>query len=107
MSGKSYTKNAADSAQVKKASQKEKDRIRQEREDVASILGTQAGRRFFFRYLIICGVFKTSFTGNSETFFKEGQRNVGLMLLEDINSVAPESYAVMMKESREKEEDTK
>lgn len=97
-------KNVADKSQVKKAEYKEKFFREQELNDIRSVLAEKPGRRFVWRYLAECGVFKTSFTGSSETFFKEGMRNIGLKLLADINDASPESYMVMVKEDKELKE---
>ena len=91
--------NVADQKQVKEQKQKEKDIRKTELDDVKSILSTEHGRRFFFRYLSICGVFKSSFTGSSETYFLEGRRDVGLRLLADINESNPKAYAALMEEN--------
>ena len=56
----------------------------QNKRDLAAVLSTEAGGRFIFALLSECHVFSSSFTGNSETFFKEGERNVGLALMEHI-----------------------
>ena len=53
--------------------------------DLEAVLSTEAGGRFIFSLLNEWHVFSSSFTGNSETFFKEGERNVGLALMEHIN----------------------
>jgi len=98
---KVLVKNAADEEQVKKASVKVELRREREMNDLASVLDTKHGRRFIWRFLGECGVFKSSFTGNSQTFFNEGQRNVGLKLLSEIDEAAPEAYMIMRKEAKE------
>lgn len=108
MGGKAYVGNAADPKQVKAADKKEKEQDRQEGEDIKSVLSTPAGRRFIWRYLGICGIFQSSYTGESaETFFNEGKRNVGLALLNDVTGVSPEAYLQMMQEAQEEPEDKK
>jgi hypothetical protein len=92
--------NAADPRQIREAKQTSREIRKQELKDVSLILSTIEGRRFFFRYLCECGIFKTSFTGSSETFFREGQRNVGLSLLADLNDADPTMYAKIMEENR-------
>lgn len=77
---------------------------RSELSDIASILGTRAGRRFFWRLFTECGIFKTSFTGNNSTFFNEGMRNVGLKFFSDVNEY-PDLYLLMAKEARQPEEE--
>ena len=42
------------------------------------VLSTELGRWFFCRLLDRTDILKQSFTGNSETFFNEGKRKVGL-----------------------------
>lgn len=64
-------------------------------------MSTPSGRRFVWRQLQRAGVFRSSFTGNSQTFFNEGQRNIGLMLLTDVHEFCPEQYIPMLKESKE------
>lgn len=91
--------NAADEAQVKERGRQQKSKRQSELDDVYFILGTFQGRRFFWRYLSRCGIFETSFTGNNTTFFKEGERNIGLQMLADLNQSNPNAYAVMMKEA--------
>ena len=59
--------------------------IDQDKEDFKWLMGSKRGRRIVWRLLERTGVFRTSFTGNSETFFREGQRNVGLMLMAQIH----------------------
>lgn len=72
----------------------------QEIEDWKWLLADKRGRRVVFRLLDQAGVFRSSFTGNSETFFREGQRNVGLMVMARIHEASPEKYTLMMKENR-------
>jgi hypothetical protein len=93
--------NAADEKQVKDQARNVRFGREQDLEDVKGLLFTKSGRRFMWRILSFCKVFETSFTGNSTTFFNEGMRNVGLMLLADITESSPESYLTMIKEARE------
>ncbi len=64
------------------------------------LLSSKQGRRFTWRLLSECGVFRSSFTGNSETFFREGKRAVGLHMLAEISAHCPEQYALMQAESK-------
>lgn len=85
------------------AGQKAKLRGQQEAEDFKWIMSNKRGRRFVWRLLDKAGVFRSSFTGNSETFFREGQRNLGLQVLGLIHEHTPETYAQMLSEKREQE----
>jgi len=69
--------------------------------DFKWIMSNKRGRRFVWRLLEKAGVFRSSFTGNSETFFREGARNIGLQVLAMIHEHAPESYTQMLSEQKE------
>jgi hypothetical protein len=94
--------NAADKAQVKDAKRKVQSARDAELQDFAQIMSTRVGRRFMWRMLGITRFQESSFTGNSTTFFNEGQRNIGLMLWADLNEACPERYLEMLQESKEK-----
>lgn len=100
----SRRRNAADEGQVQEATRDAKLRRERELNDLRSVLNTIEGRRFLWRILEFCGLYKTSFTGSSETFFLEGQRNVGIKLITEIIETEPEAYLLMMKEHRKGEE---
>lgn len=92
---------AADPKIVKEKGQKAKSRAERDIDDVATILSDIRGRRFLWRYLQECGVFKTSFNNSgSVTAFNEGMRNIGLKLLAEIMEADSEAYVLMAKESK-------
>ena len=66
-----------------------------------AVMATADGRRWIWWLLDRCGVFRTSFTGDSTTFFNEGSRNVGLMVIADINAACPDLFVTMMTEARD------
>jgi hypothetical protein len=45
-----------------------------------------------------CGVARSSFTGSSETFFREGQRAVGLYVMRQAWTHAPANCMEMLKD---------
>ena len=100
MGMRASVKNAADENQVRDA--KEKDKLRNEKDanDLRWVLSMPQGRRFLWKLLETCGVYRSSFTGSSETFFLEGQRNVGLQLLAQITAADSEQYLTMIRESK-------
>lgn len=100
---KALVANASDEAQVKKAGTKARLFRDKQLNDVRFILADVQGRRFLYRYLEETGVFKSSFTGSSETFFNEGQRNIGLKLLADITEADSEAFVKMMAEAKKRE----
>ena len=69
------------------------------KEDTIALMANAAFRRFVWELLETTHVFRTSFTGNSETFFKEGERNIGLKVFLRIQEHDPEGYALMVKEN--------
>jgi hypothetical protein len=72
-----------------------------EQEDFKWLMGNKRGRRIMWRLLERTGMYRSSFTGNSETFFREGMRNVGLSLLAQVHEITPDQYAVMLKEQKD------
>lgn len=62
-------------------------------------LRTKQGRAWMWWLLGECGVFRTSFTGNSTTFFNEGRRAIGLAILADFTRDFPDLYSTMTKEN--------
>jgi|6_EtaG_2_1085325.scaffolds.fasta_scaffold02539_5 hypothetical protein len=98
---KALVGNAADPSQVRKAKCDEEFLRDQELSDMRDILRNKEGRRYLLRTLKRCHVYKTSFTGNSTTFFNEGKRDIGLRILADITEGSPDLYAVMMQEGQE------
>jgi len=100
---KALVGNAADKKQVDEAKGKENRSRDQELEDLRQVLSTRQGRRFYWNLLSFCGVFESSFTGNSQTFFLEGKRTVGLKMLANLNDAQPEAYVTMMNEAKGEE----
>jgi len=74
-------------------------RRRQTAENWIWLMSSKRGRAIVRDLMTFCGVYKSSFTGNSETYFREGQRNVGLYLLSVVQEHAPEHYVEMVKET--------
>lgn len=87
---------------IKTAKQQAKLDLNQFKADTKELMALPAFRRWCWRLLEWTHVFRTSFTGNSQTFFNEGERNVGLRVFGAIQEHAPESYALMAKENQEK-----
>jgi hypothetical protein len=96
--------NAADPKQVEKSRLKEVFNDRHFLTDLRALLELPAGRRILWWLLETAGIYRSSFTGNSTTFFNEGQRQVGLTLLAKIHEAKPEAIVLMMQESKKREE---
>lgn len=71
------------------------------RAGLKAVMISREGRAWMYGVLEACGVFRSSFTGNSETFMREGQRNIGLIIIADIMRDHDELYTLMCREARE------
>lgn len=84
------------------ASRERKAEQEQLAEDVKWFMADPRGRRLMRRWLAFCHVDHTTFTGDSKGMFKEGARNVGLMLKAQITEHAFEDFVVMLREMQPK-----
>lgn len=76
-------------------------KVQQEVEDIKWLMSERIGRRIMFGLLDQARVYQGSFTGDSQTFFFEGKRAVGLAYLAIVNSNCPEEFVKMLKEHAE------
>lgn len=67
---------------------------------IAQIMEARSGRDWVWRFLERCHIFAPSFNPNSPevTAYREGERNVGLSLLQDVLRAAPDQWVVMTRE---------
>lgn len=93
-------RNASEPNDVREAEESERYRRLRDEDDLKKLLAEEWGRRFFWRLVAKTGLLRSSMTGNSQTFFLEGRRSIGLELWDEMESVAPESYILMVSESR-------
>lgn len=79
----------------------------EELEDLKVVVSTPAGKRFVWKYLEFCGVFRLSFDSNDShvSAFNEGRRNVGLALLSDMSEGSPEILLELLKNRTQTKED--
>ena len=96
--------NASSEQEVKRAKAIDKNKHETEQNDLRQLLSTKWGRRLVWRILEKTGQFRTSFTGNSTTFFNEGQRNIGLWLVDEVLSADTNQYLAMIKENNNGEQ---
>jgi hypothetical protein len=90
--------NAGDEPQVKDRRSKAKIARDAEVEALRVLLSDPRFRAFLGRTMTACGLFKQSFTGNSNTFFNEGTRNVGLWLMREATEADAEQTASVLRE---------
>lgn len=101
----SKVRNAASKKEVRESKKAKKERLEVYKEDLRKIIGSVEGRRFLYQLIfLISGCFHTSFSNDPLVMaFKEGQKNVGLGLLNDVNALFPEAFFVMVKENQNEE----
>ena len=76
----------------------EKSALIKKRLALKNILATSDGQLIIWGILSTCDIFGTSMTGNSQTYFKEGRRSIGLELLSEILAAAPQSWISMQQD---------
>lgn len=88
-----------DEALIAAAERAEETRQRILRMAFRDVMGTPSGRRVLWSVIDgRCGTFGASYTGNSETFFREGRRAVGIELMADLQSLVPDLFIKMLSE---------
>lgn len=93
--------DAGNERDVRKAREQQRRETDEELNDLRHIMRDKAGRRFMWRLLSSCGVYQTSFTGNSETFFREGKRSIGLEHIDKLTRACLDEYNLMHTEALE------
>lgn len=76
--------------------------LRQQLNDIKHVMGTENGRRFVWRILGYCGIYKDIEGTGSEADRQIGKRRAGLYLLGIISDIAEDNVFKMMKEAKEK-----
>lgn len=73
-------------------------------DDLRAVLSTPPGRRFLWRLLTQSGLLGASYSESpTATAYAEGRRSVAIGLMREAQRVAPELYAVALKEHLEHE----
>lgn len=82
------------------ATRRQKRELRQLNEDITSVLATPEGRRVMVWTLALTGVYTPSFAATAErTAYNEGQRAVGLAVINQLQAVDPMAYANLLRDS--------
>lgn len=95
---KDYDPHSVDEQQASLA-KTAKSKRDQDLEDLRFVLADKRGRRTLLRLLDKTGVYRNPFTGNSETYFKCGEMNIGQWLIAEVQAVDSNSYAELLKEN--------
>lgn len=94
--------DTADKEQVNKA-RKKSARTRAERlEFIKAAMSVEPGRSWFYDLLVRCRCFNQPFIAGDPhaTSFRCGELNIGNMVLDDIQTAAPEDYLKMITENK-------
>jgi hypothetical protein len=93
-------KDLSDENEHNKAVTKVRNAVELQKVDLKFIMNSEQGRRFIYDLLTDTHMYSTSFTGNSTTFFKEGERNIGIRLMTRIHETCLDEYMHMLKEAK-------
>jgi len=82
----------------KETKEEREDRIEQELllANLTTVINTKPGRKIIWHILGLCGIYDSSFTGNSSTFYNEGKRDVGLDIHQLMEDADPLMYAKLL-----------
>jgi hypothetical protein len=70
-------------------------------ENVRMLLATRQGKDFVWHVLGLCNLYTSTFTGNSQTFYLEGKRDVGLDILKLLEDADPTIYPKLILDKQE------
>lgn len=97
---KQFTTNSTDEKVIESSQKKVSKKKLLEEEDVRSVLKMDSGRRYIWKILERCGIFRSGFVGGTEQlFFLDGRRDIGQQVLNDILNVDPFIFTQMVEEN--------
>ena len=70
--------------------------------NVRRVAETEYGKEVIWEILGMCNIYGESFTGNSQTFFLEGKRSVGLEFLQLLEDSDPTLYPRLLLRNQKK-----
>ena len=71
--------------------------------NVRQLLKTRHGKDVIWHILSLCNIYSDTFTGNSQTFYLEGRRSVGLQVLQLLEDADPLAYAELLLEKNKEQ----
>lgn len=79
-------------------------RQKQDLEDLRTVFNMKEGVRFLSHLLDLCGVYRISYSGEetSAMIFKEGGRNIGLAILNMLESFDESAYVKLAEADKER-----
>lgn len=92
--------DTSDPETVNKARQKAGRQKRSDASVVGALMETKQGRAWIFGILDAAHIYQPSFDRDPHvTAFREGERNLGLRILSEVQSSAPREYTSMIEEA--------
>lgn len=73
--------------------------------ELNAVLTSREGRAVLWRILEQCGVWRSSYSLDDSIYFMEGQRNIGLWLLNEIQQLSKERFIEMVLENQQEVKD--
>ena len=99
-------RDVTNNKKVLQKKQRDEDKIKENSRHAWTVaLKSKEGRTLLGDILALTGLYRSSFTGNSETFKLEGQRNVGLAIKKIMESYNLQNYYHLIVLEQEKEPD--
>lgn len=96
----------ADDARSQKQFKRDQKRSKRDRKqlltDLRAVLGSEQGMRVMWHILGMCGMHDCPMTGNSWTYFRLGEQNIGVQLQVLIEEADDEAYIKMLQSALEK-----
>jgi hypothetical protein len=79
-----------------------KDIVKRDRDDIEWVTSTEQGRRFVWRLLSYCGIYRDIEGSGNDMLKQIGRRQIGLYLLGLVSDASEERIFQMMKEAKER-----
>ncbi len=93
-------RNASERKDIRRAEKFAAEQERARVEFVVDAMSRKTGRAWFHDLLVRCAIFDGTFTGDPHLeAFTKGQRNIGLMIYNDIVTHCPDHFVQMMREA--------
>lgn len=90
--------NTSDEGRIKANEKQARIDAQEARNAFETFMRTRGGQIWVTNYARGCFVMEMTFTGNSQTFFNEGQRHGANGILKEVAEVNPDAFATIMKE---------
>jgi hypothetical protein len=94
--------NAADRKSIRRLEKAAKLADAQRRQVITGLMSTSFGREWMWDLLTRCHCFSVTFNGDAlQSAFAEGERNIGIQLINDIMIACPDYFITAMRESND------